>query len=414
MDTDSLYYFSKADQSSVGPLTIAELQRAILSPDWFPDARIWRDGWAGWEPWDLAASKLGLRIPTPGSGTASDSSIEVNSIAPAAENFYLPPNAKLSSEPGDRSAPDELVFASFLSRFVAWFVDRVVVYVGFLGGSMLNSFFVSVAADAGAGPNPGLAVVSLGVMLTLIVAVVAYYVYFEQSVSGATLGKRLLGIRVVDLQGRRISLGRSMIRTLVSPFSGALFCIGFLMALVTAKRQALHDLAAGTLVIVASPDLAQRSSGGGARSGTGLKVVSAVIAGFFLFLGGLAAIAIPAYRDFVLRTHVAQAMNETAPIRDEIAAHYLANSEQCPENGSAAFGPASSYFGKHHSDVELASEQDINGRQWCITRITLANAKNDTVDGAVLTMTMSPGGVWSCATGTVPVRYVPRYCSPPE
>jgi len=63
------------------------------------------------------------------------------------------------------------------------------------------------------------------------------------------LGKRALGLVVTDLDGRRISFGRATGRYFGKVFSGMLFYVGFLMAAFTARKQALHDVLAGTLVV---------------------------------------------------------------------------------------------------------------------------------------------------------------------
>ncbi len=78
-----------------------------------------------------------------------------------------------------------------------------------------------------------------------------YYILMECSSMQGTLGKRILGIRVTDLNGRRIRFGRSFGRYWARNLSAIPWQAGFVMAGFTAKKQALHDIVAGTLVIVA-------------------------------------------------------------------------------------------------------------------------------------------------------------------
>ena len=77
-----------------------------------------------------------------------------------------------------------------------------------------------------------------------------YCALTESSVLQGTLGKRLLGLRVTDLDGRRIRLGRAIGRHLTHILSAMLWLIGFIMAAFTPRRQALHDILMGTLVVV--------------------------------------------------------------------------------------------------------------------------------------------------------------------
>jgi uncharacterized RDD family membrane protein YckC len=64
-----------------------------------------------------------------------------------------------------------------------------------------------------------------------------------------TLGKKLLGIKVTDMEGGRIGFGRATGRYFGKILSGMIFMVGFLMAAFTEKKQALHDMLAGTLVV---------------------------------------------------------------------------------------------------------------------------------------------------------------------
>jgi uncharacterized RDD family membrane protein YckC len=85
----------------------------------------------------------------------------------------------------------------------------------------------------------------------LVVVVIdwLYFAYQESSPAQATLGKRALGIKVTDLQGNRISFARASGRYFAKILSTVTFLIGYIMAAFTARKQALHDLIADTLVV---------------------------------------------------------------------------------------------------------------------------------------------------------------------
>jgi uncharacterized RDD family membrane protein YckC len=76
-----------------------------------------------------------------------------------------------------------------------------------------------------------------------------YYALLESSTWQATLGKKALGLEVTDVEGRRISFGRASGRFFAKIISTLILFIGFIMAGFTEKKQALHDIIAGTLVI---------------------------------------------------------------------------------------------------------------------------------------------------------------------
>lgn len=77
-----------------------------------------------------------------------------------------------------------------------------------------------------------------------------YYAAMESSVRQATLGKSILSLRVTSSEGRRLSFGHATGRFFAKLVSGLIpFAIGYIMAAFTARKQALHDLIAGTVVV---------------------------------------------------------------------------------------------------------------------------------------------------------------------
>jgi len=76
-----------------------------------------------------------------------------------------------------------------------------------------------------------------------------YFTIFESSRWQATPGKKMLGLRATDLNGNRIGFGRANARYWAKILSAIILCIGYIMAAFTEKKQALHDMIAGTLVL---------------------------------------------------------------------------------------------------------------------------------------------------------------------
>lgn len=75
-----------------------------------------------------------------------------------------------------------------------------------------------------------------------------YFAGMEASPLRATLGKRLLGIHVVDTDGQRIGPGRALLRYFAAGISWLVLNLGHAMAAWTADKRALHDYVAGTRV----------------------------------------------------------------------------------------------------------------------------------------------------------------------
>ena len=89
-----------------------------------------------------------------------------------------------------------------------------------------------------------MASVAIGTLINWI-----YSATLESSKLQATLGKMALNIKVTDIEGRRISFARATGRFFGKLLSKLILFIGYLVQPFTARRQALHDMLAGTLVV---------------------------------------------------------------------------------------------------------------------------------------------------------------------
>lgn len=76
-----------------------------------------------------------------------------------------------------------------------------------------------------------------------------YFSLLESSYLQASLGKLVFGIKVVDQQGARLDFLYCLVRNMSKFLSSLIFMVGYLMALVTKNKQALHDLIAGSYVV---------------------------------------------------------------------------------------------------------------------------------------------------------------------
>jgi len=76
-----------------------------------------------------------------------------------------------------------------------------------------------------------------------------YYALMESSKNQGTLGKMALGLKVTDMEGNRVSFGRATGRYFGKIISGMIMMIGYILAGLTEKKQALHDIMASCLVV---------------------------------------------------------------------------------------------------------------------------------------------------------------------
>jgi uncharacterized RDD family membrane protein YckC len=145
-------------------------------------------------------------------------------------------------------------FAGFWLRLVAYIIDWAI--LGFVTGILiilpLMGNTLRALATSGKSPFEFYMQMNSQIVAVRLLVLMAGWLYFallESSPWQATLGKKALGLLVTDLAGRRVSFARASGRYFGKIVSAIILFIGFLMAGFTEKKQALHDILAGCLVI---------------------------------------------------------------------------------------------------------------------------------------------------------------------
>jgi uncharacterized RDD family membrane protein YckC len=135
---------------------------------------------------------------------------------------------------------------AFLIDLVAGLIFSVLFWAGFLAVAGFIAGLMGVQGPIGkwAGDN-------LRDLNWRILPLVSYFIYHTllEARSGATAGKRMLGVRVVSDTGRGIDWSASVVRNLLRPID---MVGGFLFALPSSQRQRLGDRAASTVVVRAT------------------------------------------------------------------------------------------------------------------------------------------------------------------
>jgi uncharacterized RDD family membrane protein YckC len=75
------------------------------------------------------------------------------------------------------------------------------------------------------------------------------YFWVGLALVGKTIGKAILGLRVVDRNGSPLTPLRAGVRVIIQPLSFALVGLGLVGAVVGRERRTLHDVVAGTVVV---------------------------------------------------------------------------------------------------------------------------------------------------------------------
>jgi uncharacterized RDD family membrane protein YckC len=157
------------------------------------------------------------------------------------------------------AAVPRVEYAGFWLRFLAFLIDNAVMGIGFVLILIPLIFLTGLGGFIGEiHPNEDMNDIGVFMLFALLflAATVSllwtwlYHALMESSGWQATVGKRLLGLVVTDMGGQRVSFGRAtgrhfakIITNMVPAF------IGYIMAGFTEKKQALHDMLAGCLVL---------------------------------------------------------------------------------------------------------------------------------------------------------------------
>lgn len=135
-------------------------------------------------------------------------------------------------------------YAGLWRRAVALLIDKIL-----LGSVNLCLTLVFLIASGTGDGDEGMRVLALAGVLFGFLLQWLYFTLMESSSLRATLGKAAIGIVVTDCAGERISWPRANGRYWAKIVSAIRFGLGYFMAGFTAKKQALHDFIAGTLVV---------------------------------------------------------------------------------------------------------------------------------------------------------------------
>jgi uncharacterized RDD family membrane protein YckC len=175
---------------------------------------------------------------------------------------------------------DDKNYASVIRRVLAYAIDAVLLFFAFpliLGAVCGLIFYLTV----GFGWMQNGLLFWLYVFSTVSIPFWLYYSLLESSARQATFGMRLFGLQVADIEGKRIGFGRALLRTVVKllPFElnhlvlflpapiwsdpqpefrfgfavvNALMILYIVTMFLTNRKQSVHDLVAGTIVVNAN------------------------------------------------------------------------------------------------------------------------------------------------------------------
>jgi len=360
-----------------GPMSRPELVAAFHRGHLDRDCRLWHEGMREWPPLSRLAKELGIDLPDP-------------EPAPLA-----PENAANAPPPAIANAQDVLP-AGFVRRFLAWFLDSLIVGIG----SIVLAIPLTVMS---------MVVPVIGGVFNLVVgyaAIGCYYAYLESSPEQASIGKRVLGIKVAREDGTRLTFVQALVRWLASALSYLPLCVGFAMAAFTKRKTAMHDLLTQTQVVdkwayTATPEHQQPLQHANV---IGLVLVLVVMPCLVAFGGMIAAITLPTYMEYTLRAEVDSGAALAEGSRKAVEV-YFAGHGRFPSDNQEAGLP----------DPGLISN-DVVGSiavQDGAVVVTYGNKAGEAIRGRTVQFWPENQGTglhWACVGSTIDERFRPTIC----
>ena len=301
------WHYVDANGQPAGPISTEALLQLRKQGLIQADGLVWREGMPEWRPMhDVDAAEW----------AAPDQ---------AANKSYTgaPPEYTAAQQKG--LATGHVVYAGFWRRWAALFLDQLILGIAFYAVLFVLIVVVVLVgsistSDFNSEDPPGWLVTAyLGFLLLYYAAAALYFSLSESSKHQATLGKRAVGIKVVNAQGGRLSFSHALARWCSAGLSYITLYVGFLMAAFTDRKRALHDMVAGTLVVdrwayTDTPERQQEGLGGCLV----VFIIGIIGLVMVMVLAILAAIALPAYQQYQQRAEVGVALVEVSAVKNAV------------------------------------------------------------------------------------------------
>jgi uncharacterized RDD family membrane protein YckC/Tfp pilus assembly major pilin PilA len=303
--------------------------------------------------------------------------------------------------------------AGFWMRVAAYIIDGLILTPVFVVLYVVTLIPVIARGDARTGGTFPLGMLVSFWAMSLIVPWF-YYALCESSNWQATPGKLALGLRVTDLCGRPIGFGRATGRFFGKLVSGLIMDIGYMLAGWTARKQALHDLMAECcvvrrdgLVALARGEFDEHPAAVRARGSSvpGWAVALIVLGiGVFMLLPIFAAIAIPAYQVYLVRSQVAEGLAFAQRAQPRVAGYIVSRLTLPVDNVALGFKAPDSLHTRYVSSLAVDQGRII---------VTFGEHADGAIRGRHL-VTAPEGNVtmlrWRCSSPDIEDAYLPESC----
>ncbi|HXR06745.1 MAG TPA: RDD family protein [Candidatus Acidoferrum sp.] len=216
---DEEYKIIGGDGAEYGPASLDELKTWIGDGRVAGSTQVWRSDLAHWTP---AARYAELQQAL----------------------------ARLQASVSPATLNRALRAAGFWPRLAAYALDRIVLGMLFKMLCQWRHWEIPVLPQVINQETAQQFMDKAGQLLPCLLALFVLYDVLLNGTFGATLGKMAVGAKITCVDGSPLSYGRALLRSLAARFTEMTFCVGYLPVLVRPDKRGLHDLLAGTRVVL--------------------------------------------------------------------------------------------------------------------------------------------------------------------
>jgi len=256
-----MQWYYALDGQRIGPVPHVELERLIQNRTLNGEALIWRQGMDQWK----SLADVQTRDPALFAKPAPADMPPLPETADATDRVDTAAEVERDGREVEAgAATEEMRYAGFWQRAGAFVFDSILYGVGLivLVNIVALKFFPEIVklneailASGGSWkyqPTPDELVLMVNytavVALVAMVWALAYDLFFILKL-GATPGKLVFGMRVVDANGAALGFGRVLVRCLARWLVAFTLGIGYLIVAFDEQKRALHDFFCSTRVI---------------------------------------------------------------------------------------------------------------------------------------------------------------------
>lgn len=195
------------------------------------------------EPAKLASTAQPTSVMDPVGSMLPIETRPVTSTPPVDIPFPSAGEQYAAPEKPAKRIPAAMMYGDLARRLIAFVVDNIVL-------GLATDLFLMIVVAPILGRDPITVVQTPRIVWPAFLIIEwLYFTIMESSEAEATLGKMLLGLRVVDSWGEQLTFWRAGARCAAKWVSQNTCFIGYVMAMFNNRSQTLHDLIAGTIVI---------------------------------------------------------------------------------------------------------------------------------------------------------------------